>query len=307
MKKIAALACTVLTLNSAAFGQLKLPPAEVSHVEVVLTGQLCFDLQRLALAQGDALNNSEDTSDRKSPLHAALMSAVIPGAGEIYAGSYWRGAAFIAAEAALWILYATYEGRGDDRTRLFELFADDHFSVVLYAQWLQQYATTLNPNIDPADCSGLIISNDPNRKPWERIDWAKLNRCEEAIGARTGTGFTHRLPRRPDQQYYELIGKYEQYSSGWDDATVDASNYLTNLSARFLWYRDMRAKANDYYNLATTVSYMLVANHLLSAFDAAWSASQYNRSFSLRAHLQPTARPFGFVEFVPTATVTVDF
>lgn len=304
LKTLSIIFSLLLFLDSRAISQFK---GGSSHQEAVLTGHLRFDLEQFARGEQDSARIGSKASQRKSPLYAGLMSAAIPGVGEIYAGSFWRGTAFIAAEAALWVFYASYEGKGDDQTRLFQQFADEHFSVVLYAQWMQQYAAVLNPNIDPADCSGIVISNDPNLKPWDRIDWAKLNRCEEAIGARTGTGFTHRLPRRPEQQYYELIGKYEQYSSGWDDANVDPSNYLTNLSARFLAYRDMRGKANDFYNIATTVSYVLVANHLLSALDAAWVASQYNRSLSLRAHLQPTSRPLGFVEFVPTASLRLDF
>lgn len=269
-----------------------------------LTGNFRFDLERL---QAQDSVEFDQTDARKSALRAALYSAILPGAGEFYIGEYWRATAFLAVEAAFWATYAIYDSRGDRQTRLFEQFADDHFSVVKYADWMMLYGSQLNPNLNPADCQGIVTSNDPRLRPWERIDWEKLNRCEEAIGAKSGTGFTHRLPRRPDQQYYELIGKYEQYSSGWDDANVDATNYLTNLSANFLRYSDMRGKANDLYNIATTFSYLLVANHLLSALDAAFLAAQHNKHLSLKAYLRPTTREYGFIEFVPTATLTVGF
>jgi hypothetical protein len=268
-----------------------------------LTGNLRFDLLRLQ----ERVTENRNETEKKSPLTAALYSAVLPGAGEFYVGDYWRATAFLTAEAALWVTYALYDARGDRQTSLFEQFADDHFSVVKYAEWIMQYAMQLNPTINPSDCQGIVTSSNTQLKPWERIDWSKLNRCEEAIGAKSGTGFTHRLPLRPEQQYYELIGKYEQYNSGWDDADVDASNYLTKISSNFLKYRDMRGQANDFYNIATTFSYLLVINHVFSALDAAFLAAQHNKHLSFKAHLQPTQRPYGMIEFVPTASLQVGF
>ena len=69
----------------------------------------------------------------------------------------------------------------------------------------------------------------------------------------------------------------------------------------------MRGKANDYYNIATTGSVLLVVNHFLSALDAAWSAAQFNNQVKLEAHLQPVVRSVDFVEFVPTARLTIRF
>ena len=81
----------------------------------------------------------------------------------------------------------------------------------------------------------------------------------------------------------------------------------SDVSVRFLEYSKMRGKANDFYNIATTGSVLIVVNHLLSALDAAWSASQFNHQLKIEAHLQPTVRSYDFVEFVPTARVTITF
>jgi hypothetical protein len=69
----------------------------------------------------------------------------------------------------------------------------------------------------------------------------------------------------------------------------------------------MRGKANDFYNIASTTASLLVVNHILSALDAAWSASQFNNRLKLEAHLIPTPRAYGFVEFVPTARLQIRF
>ncbi|HLE33898.1 MAG TPA: hypothetical protein VJB38_14945 [Bacteroidota bacterium] len=271
-----------------------------------LTGNLRWDLS-LGSGIQDTLPQSAADEGKKSALTAALLSAAVPGAGEFYAESYWRAGLFFAAEATLWIVYATQTSKADRQTEEFQKFADTHWSVVKYAEWMERHGASLNTTGTPPP-SGIVTSSDPNNAPWDRVNWNLLNEWEQFIGGRAPTGFSHRLPRRPDQQYYELIGKYLQYNVGWPewDPAV-SSGYLDSPTPRFADYRDMRGRANDFYSIASTAGFLVVANHLLSALDAAWSASQYNAGVKVRAHLQPTVREYGFVEFVPTATVTMEF
>ena len=276
----------------------ELPAAELQRDG--LTGSLRSDLfaNFAANANGDSLRASE-VPGTKSPLRAALYSAVIPGAGDLYAESYWTAAAFFTVEVALWAVVVSYGNEGDDRTAAFEAYADEHWSVEKYALWIEQYGTTLNPN---ATGTTGLVTNPTAPYPWDRVDWTRLNQAEESIGEVPSTGFSHRIPKRPDQQYYEMIGKYEQYSPGWDDANVTDQDYLTNVSANFLAYRDMRGDANDSYTTARTASYLLVANHLLAALHSAWRAAKFNHELTMRAHLEPVPRAGGRIEYVPTAT-----
>ena len=301
----------MVSLASSAWGQMlrRVEPSEERRV--MLTGNARMDL----LANLDKMSVNDSTQNRtnnnspgsKSPLLAGAMSMVVPGAGEFYTKSYWRAGGFVLAEAALWVFYASYYSKGNYQTDLFQNYADDHWSVVRYAQWIQANVTALNPDVSVF--SGYLIPGTENRPPWERVDWAKINAVENAIAQRAGNGFTHQLPHRPEQQYFELIGKYPQFAAGWDDAGVMTPERIINndVSARFLEYSKMRGKANDFYNIATTGSVLLVVNHLLSALDAAWSASQFNHQLKIEAHLQPTVRSYDFVEFVPTARLTVTF
>ncbi|MEX2117356.1 MAG: hypothetical protein WEB37_10750 [Bacteroidota bacterium] len=267
-------------------------------------GNLRLDLM-IHLVPSDSLPPLGSTGIRpKSPLRAAAYSVVVPGAGEFYAESYWRSAAFFGTEILLWVAYAVYDGKGDRQTTDFERYADQYWSVVRFAEWVETHGASLNPNPPPA---GIVVSNDTNLPPWERVDWALLNAWEQHIGGRASTGFSHRLPRRPDQQYYELIGKYLQYNMGWDDWDPARVDYLTSMSQKFGYYRDMRGRANDLYTIARTAGYLVLANHFLSAVDAAFAASGFNKSVHIEARLRPTPRSFNFVEFVPTASVTVSF
>ena len=305
MMRIASfVAVTWMICTVAAFAQRAESPFRNSQ----LTGNLRWDLSLNKPAAQDTLMQALPPQEHKSSLTAALLSAAVPGAGEFYTESYWRAGSFLAAEVVLWVVYASRSAKGDAQTEQFQRYADTHWSVVRYAQWMETNYSILNPTAPP--CSGIITNPDPSAAPWDRVDWSILNQCESNIGAKASTGFSHRLPRRPDQQYFELIGKYLQYNAGWDDwgsSGPTTGEYLLSPSPRFSEYRDMRGRANDYYSIATTASFLLVANHVLSALDAAWSASQYNAGIKLRAHLQPTLRDYGFVEFVPTAVISMEF
>jgi hypothetical protein len=244
-------------------------------------------------------------------LAAGLYSAVLPGAGQFYTKSYWQSAAFFGAEVLAWVVYASYEKKGDQQTNAFQQYADLHWSVVTYAQWINaNFGRSIN-----------IVSNPNNTlKSWQQVDWADLNAAEDQIAGDQSiqpTGFTHKLAPHGDQQFYEMIGKYSQFGGGWDDAAtfqaggytkadVLANNGIGNVSPRFLAYRDMRGKANSYYNIGTTVSYIIVANHLLSALEAALNASNINHRIQLQGHIQSRSIYGTMVEFVPTLNVNYE-
>ncbi len=80
--------------------------------------------------------------DRKSPWLGALFSLILPGAGEVYAGSYWKAGIFAALEAAVITTAVIYDKKGNDATDAFEKFADNvtgttGWSAVRYAEWLK--------------------------------------------------------------------------------------------------------------------------------------------------------------------------
>lgn len=248
----------------------------------------------------------QDEGASPSPLVAGLLSAAIPGLGQAYAENWslnWRSAAYVATEVALWTMMLSYDRSADRQTEEFERFADTHWDVTRYAGWIQSYLGNPYPTVD---MTGVVTSTDSTRSPWDRIDWGRLNQVEEAIGQQTGSGFTHRLPRRPEQQYYELIGKYAQYGGGWDDAgSFTPSDLVTDkLSPRFLAYSRMRGRANDLYAKATTAGTLIVVNHIVSALEAAWTTSRSNRDLSARAEMRSVDRG-GWSERVAHVSISV--
>ena len=241
----------------------------------------------------------------KSPWLASALSLAVPGAGELYAESYVKAAVFFAVEATSWIVAYSYNKKGNQQTDDYHLYANQHWRASKYVNWTLRNLHTLNPN-DPitADQYGQRIypegydageppDYDP---PFREMNWTEMNVMEDAIRQYSNNGFSHQLPSWGDQQYYELIGKYAQFRSGWDDDgspdPIDLGDLPVSLppGGHMITYRDMRAKANDYYDVASTFVSVAVINHVVSALDAFWSVTRYNKSLhaEVRMRVQPT-------------------
>ncbi len=243
------------------------------------TGQVGLDFSGLAVSS----KGGENKFDKYSPLKAGLLSAVVPGGGQFYTKSYFKSALFFTAEVALWVVYFSYTKKGDEQTVRFKQYADENWSVVDYAEWMNQWMTKYGT----PDAPIIRITQDPNLKPWQRLNWSELNAAERYIGQRAG-GFSHTLPFYGEQQYYELIGKYHQYAPGWNDfdrnfVPEDVSELKP--TQKFKFYSFERGKANDFYSVASASAFILVANHILSAVDAVITAMLNNRRIETETKL----------------------
>ena len=224
--------------------------------------------------------------DKKSPLLAGALSFVLPGAGEFYNGDYIRTAIFVAVEAAVVTTAVIYNNKGIKQTESFQNFADEHWSVVKYAEYL-------NKQLDPD--KQVQINPDESLPPWERVNWAQLNAAEQA-----GSG-THTLPAHGTQQYYELIGKYHEYIPGWPDG-----NDIVNPPQIMLDYSKMRGKANDYYNVSSKAVIGIYINHFLSILDAVWVTVDHNKSLAVKMRMEENYYVTK-TELVPTLKLSLSF
>jgi hypothetical protein len=260
-----------------------------------LIGSLSTDAKTV-LSDFQPMNNPQiklSVENKKSPLLAGLMSLVIPGAGEIYSEEYLKAGIFLAIEAAVVTTAIIYDGKGDDKTFEFQNYADDYnnpsnnWSVVKYAQWLNQYVIT-------NEADKIIIDPNTSLPPWKRVDWNQLNSVENG---------SHKLARHGEQQYYEMIGKYPQFSPGWNDFN---SNDYHNVSPNFLFYSGMRGDANDFYSVAKTAVIGIYVNHFLSALDAVWSVTNYNKDLAVKVRME-NIQLTDHAEFYPKIYLTYNF
>ncbi len=256
-----------------------------------LSGVFSFDKQttirEVKLIQ-DSLNFQEV---KRSPLLAGFLSAVIPGTGQVYNKDYFKAGIFLLIDAIALTTAIIYDNKADDKTDFFENFAEQHWDARRYAQWTVNNALRLSSSIDPNEHDLLNVFNNDGS-----VNWNKLN----ALEIRIGTYYSHQLAPYQDQQYYEMIGKYAQFNPGWDDFTEDPNDPFTYtherkdpLTDKFYYYASVRGEANDFYNTASKAVLIMVVNHVLSAAEAAWSASRYNKKLSANVSLEK--KSIGFV------------
>jgi len=202
------------------------------------------------VAEGENSWSAKDKSGRskhKSPTKAFVLSLAVPGLGQYYYGSRIKPVLFLGAEVGTWVLHLKWNGQADDMTDEFQTLADNN--------WIEQrYSDFLLGEYGIGDDDSL-------------------------------SGFTeigHHLPDTRVQQYYEMIGKYDQFSWGWVDAFLDHKDSVlyefdpprvtgpsvTPYSALRDRYETMRNDANKRYDRANKMIVVAIVNRLISAFEA---------------------------------------
>lgn len=245
--------------------------------EMQLTGSLNID-SKIAFDQTKDLMDDENdimVPGKKSIFLAGLFSAVIPGAGEFYTENYLKSAIFVAIEVAAIYVAVTNDKKGDDKTTEFEAYANQNWDVKRYAKWTFENAETI-PNSGVTDKSLYHVFYEDGS-----VNWSELNKLESAIG----DYYSHRLAPLGDQQYYEMIGKYQQFNVGWSEFGDDPNKpfqYGDPVTNQFIFYSGERGVANDFYSTASTAVKIIVANHIISIADAVWSANSFNKNLSMK-------------------------
>lgn len=291
---------------------------QVVKKQNVLSGNLIIDSQTAskALEQTQTPQLNIQSGQKKSRWLGGLMSLILPGSGEFYAHSYLKAAIFFVVEAAAITTALIYNHKGDYQTGFFQDFANQNWSVAKYAAWTMQHIQYINPDVNPNDYQ--IFRNNVNWKnlgenttDWSQynkdVNWKELNRFESDLSG----GYTHQLPYAGEQQYYELIGKYPQYSHGWIESNFNDTDYhiLTDKGSTystFLWYSHQRGLANEYYQTGATAVAFIYVNHFLSTLDAIWSVDRYNNSIAMNLRVNPQ-RLSNKIIYVPTINLSFNF
>lgn len=276
-----------------------------------LTGVLSQDLfsaQAGSLSHKDSLEMFETRSSMK----AGLFSLLVPGAGQLYnggTGNYLKAAGFLAIEAAAIAVNIIWTNKGNNQTNYFQNYADANYSVVRYVRWIQLNLQTLEqingPN-DPATANYYAsnsqiwtnhVAPDPTKPAWTQVNWDALNKVESALGGY----FSHNLAAHGTQDYYEIIGKYPQFREGWNpnaatdnvNTTYDQLKYDVEV-ALDNYYMDQRGIANNFYAVAGTALGVVLANHFLSAIEAAIWAHGHNKLIETSVRISQLPQGAGY-------------
>ncbi len=220
----------------------------------------------------------------KSIPRAVVFSALVPGAGQAYVGSFWKSALFLTVEVAAWAVFFKYNQLGKDKDREFKAFADQYWSEYRYWSYVYYRLKTGNTPADLPEFNTYTVEG----KDWVLIDENQYETAREVLRRYEDTrylqNFTHRLPETKTQQYYEMIGKYpEQFGNAWEDASFNVfyngyEGIITPLNDKYMAMRDM---SNHFYDIAGYGAMVSLLNHVIAAFDAGFGAKKHNETQKL--------------------------
>lgn len=203
------------------------------------------------VAELSALSSDGSGSPRRRGYVPVILSLLVPGAGEIYMGYYKRGAALVAAEAVAWTGYAVYRDKGLDTRAKYEHYADEHWDI---NRWLSLHPSGPYATLDELETEGASGAWESN------------------LRGNVSTNFFYMpfISRAQDKQhYYENIGKYNWFVSGWDDwdSSLQTDNSFIETTANRQKYFSMRVESNDQLEKADRFTYLSIAARAFSLIE----------------------------------------
>lgn len=189
-------------------------------------------------AAGDVLTEElperADPARRTPPGIAFLMSAAVPGAGQLLQGRN-RAFAYMGLEAIAWIAHFAWKDAGNKKEGEYEAYARQHWDLDRWNELASESSDTcraLPPGVSYADAKETIEN------------FLEIGNY---------------------QHFYEDIGKLEAYRAGWDDFECSDPGVISPNRGE---YRGMRSDSNDYLNNAKSAITVVFLNRVISAVDA---------------------------------------
>ena len=177
---------------------------------------------------------------------ALSLSAILPGAGQIYNKNYKRGFVYLAFEIINWSKRSKYLDKGDEFVAQYKDFANEHWE---FNRWIRDINLLANPNhpvnsvmLGPDDnffypwndshhiefyLDGYLRrTNDSNGDNWFENTYKTacndaINNFQECITNEFINSDGSSAIITKDHHFYEGIGKYDLFFAGWDDTRDD--------------------------------------------------------------------------------------
>ncbi len=238
----------------------------------------------ISVAQFDPYDLANYPVERDSiglpiPVKAMFKSFVLPGWGQMQNQDHWLKPVLFAGIETIGIISSiNYGNRAEDIRHQFEAYGDAHWTL---ERWYNN--------------TKIIF---PDR-------WEDIIIGTHKLGLKIGSNyyFTDQLSQLVqqyawseisvirDRDFYENIGKYDQFVGGWDDPYDDPfdteGNWYTvkkgNVESIILTtqkdkYRDQRHESNLLKHYSRYAVSVVMFNHLVSGLEAAWTANKQQKN-----------------------------
>ena len=217
-----------------------------------------------------------------------LYSLILPGAGQWYNKSpAWKIGLFAGIEAASIFSGLQWKKKAEDIRLQYEIFADQNWDL---ETWVFNTLNTPIGNYADVHINGthkltLVLSGSLAVQYGNYVSSDSLENNAHWV-------YTNEVSVLRDRDFYENIGKYDQFVGGWIDCYGLANNQLwfevekdVGDSTEIIIstpnkenYVNQRGRSNDYLNMAKYAVSAVMFNHVISALEAVWSTQIRNRT-----------------------------
>ena len=221
------------------------------------------------------------------PARPMLYSLILPGAGQWYNKSpAWKIGLFAGIEAASIFSGLQWKKKAEDIRLQYEIFADQNWDL---ETWVFNTLNTPLGNYADVHINGthkltLVLSGSLAVQYGHYVSSDSLENNAHWV-------YTNEVSVLRDRDFYENIGKYDQFVGGWIDCYGLANNQLwfevekdVGDSTEIIIstpnkenYVNQRGRSNDYLNMAKYAVSAVMFNHVISALEAVWSTQIRNR------------------------------
>ena len=238
------------------------------------------------IVPGSTIIINENKPLQNPIVKSTVASLIIPGLGQYFNKSeWWKTAAFVGIEVVGIYGYFNWSRQADDIRSEFERWADDHWDM---SRWVSDSATLLsaiNSNGYP-EVNDVII--DGSHHINIRLQDGSITSSDILA---SNPNFEYVIELR-DWDFYEGVGKYDQFVAGWDDALTDweiimkktgGDDELIVMTPNKKEYIQMRDDSNVLYKRAKFAATAIIFNHVFSAVEAFWTANNDNKTIKFKA------------------------
>ena len=225
------------------------------------------------------------------PARPMLYSLILPGVGQWYNKSpAWKIGLFAGIEVASIFSGLQWRKKAEDIRLQYEIFADQNWDL---ETWVFNTLNTPIGNYADVHINGthkiiLVLSGSLAEQYGNYVSSDSLENNAHWV-------YTGEVNVLRDRDFYENIGKYDQFVGGWTDC-YDPSDIQYTFPQWFEVEKDVgdsteiiistpnkqdyvgqRARSNDYLNMAKYAVSAVMFNHVISALEAVWSTQIRNR------------------------------
>ena len=221
------------------------------------------------------------------PARPMLYSLILPGVGQWYNKSpAWKIGLFAGIEVASIFSGLQWRKKAEDIRIKYEIFADQNWDL---KTWVSNTLNTPPGNYADVHINGthkliLVLSGNLAEQYGNYVSSDSLENNAHWV-------YTGEVNVLRDRDFYENIGKYDQFVGGWTDCydpsdtqlwfevgkDVGDSTEIIISTHNKEAYVDRRARSNDYLNIAKFAVSAVMFNHVISALEAVWSTQTRNR------------------------------